>query len=273
MELMNRPPSEREARRAQAGRDELASRSVGSASWRETVPGALQQATQEVLIHRSGERYAIEYTASAIRNADGTAAGCVLVFLLVSPVSKLVLPQPGGTVDANAPGVRINPEHPVVMILLDELPTTSLLDSKGRMDQRLYPNFAKLAGHSTWYRNATGVSDISSTPASPDDIEAIDVSTVAPATVTVTSVPGCVFGSPAGVIVAVTVTCWPITGWDGVGHLATVDGGADDPDRRLGRPGSRLRTGPRGPVPAGTPRCRRTGRHARCAAADWPPSG
>ena len=43
-----------------------------------------------------------------------------LVFLLVSPVSKLVLPQPGGTVDANAPGVRINPEHPVVMILLDE---------------------------------------------------------------------------------------------------------------------------------------------------------
>ena len=55
-----------------------------------------------------------------------------LVFLLVSPVSKLVLPQPGGTVDANAPGVRINPEHPVVMILLDEFPLTSLLDSRGR---------------------------------------------------------------------------------------------------------------------------------------------
>ena len=54
-----------------------------------------------------------------------------LVFLLVSPVSKLVLPQPGGTVDANSPGVRINPEHPVVMILLDEFPVTSLLDSKG----------------------------------------------------------------------------------------------------------------------------------------------
>lgn len=32
-----------------------------------------------------------------------------LVFLLVSPVSKLVLPQPGGTVDANSPGVRSNP--------------------------------------------------------------------------------------------------------------------------------------------------------------------
>ncbi len=85
-----------------------------------------------------------------------------LVFLLVSPVSKLVLPQPGGTVDANAPGVRINPEHPVVMLLLDELPITSLLDSKGQIDARLYPNFAKLAGQSTWYRNATAVSGLTS---------------------------------------------------------------------------------------------------------------
>ena len=83
-----------------------------------------------------------------------------LVFLLVSPVSKLVLPQPGGTVDANAPGVRINPEHPVVMVLLDEFPVTSLLNSKGQVDARLYPNFAKLAGRSTWYSNATAVSGL-----------------------------------------------------------------------------------------------------------------
>ncbi|HEV2823782.1 MAG TPA: sulfatase, partial [Actinomycetota bacterium] len=75
-----------------------------------------------------------------------------LLFLLVSPVSKLVLPQPGGTVDANSPGVRINPEHPVVMMLLDEFPMTSMLDSKGQIDARLYPNIAKLAGQSTWYR-------------------------------------------------------------------------------------------------------------------------
>jgi hypothetical protein len=83
-----------------------------------------------------------------------------LVFLLVSPVSKLVLPQRGGVVDGNAPGVRIQAEHPVVMLLLDEFPLTSLLDSKGRIDRRLYPNFAKLAGGSTWYRNATAVSGL-----------------------------------------------------------------------------------------------------------------
>ena len=62
--------------------------------------------------------------------------------------------------DANSPGVRINPEHPVVMLLLDEFPLTSLLDSKGQVDARLYPNFAKLAGQSTWYRNATAVSGL-----------------------------------------------------------------------------------------------------------------
>jgi hypothetical protein len=58
-----------------------------------------------------------------------------LVFLLLSPVSKLVLPQRGGAVEAGAPGVRIQAKHPVVMVLLDEFPMTSLLDSKGRMDR------------------------------------------------------------------------------------------------------------------------------------------
>ena len=44
------------------------------------------------------------------------------------------------------------------MILLDEFPLRSLLDARGRIDRRVYPNFAALADQSTWYRNATGVS-------------------------------------------------------------------------------------------------------------------
>ena len=43
------------------------------------------------------------------------------------------------------------------MLLFDEFPLSSLLDSRGRIDRRLYPNFAALADQSTWYRNATGV--------------------------------------------------------------------------------------------------------------------
>jgi Sulfatase len=102
---------------------------------------------------RSGLRLWLRYLAPA-------PIVFALVFLLASPVSKLVLPQSGGVVDANAPGVKIRAEHPVVMLLLDEFPLTSLLDSKGQIDRRLYPNFAKLAGGSTWYRNATAVSGL-----------------------------------------------------------------------------------------------------------------
>ncbi len=52
-------------------------------------PGLLQQATYEVLIHRSGEHYAIEYTASAIRKGDGVTVGCVLVFRDVTETRNL----------------------------------------------------------------------------------------------------------------------------------------------------------------------------------------
>jgi hypothetical protein len=82
-----------------------------------------------------------------------------LLFLLLSPTSRLVLPtraEPtaGGATPAAAPGSH----PPVVMILFDEFPLSSLLDAKGQIDKRVYPNFAELAGQSTWYRNATGVS-------------------------------------------------------------------------------------------------------------------
>ncbi len=69
--------------------EEPASRAASTASDRDTQTGALKQATYEVLIHRSGERYAIEYTASAIRKGDGMAVGCVLVFRDVTETRNL----------------------------------------------------------------------------------------------------------------------------------------------------------------------------------------
>jgi Sulfatase len=44
-----------------------------------------------------------------------------------------------------------------VMIVMDEFPLESLLDGAGHIDRALYPNFAALAGDSTWYRNETTV--------------------------------------------------------------------------------------------------------------------
>ena len=81
-----------------------------------------------------------------------------LVFLLVSPTSKLVLPASAEVPAGPAPAVAAGGQPPLVMILLDEFPLSSLLDSRGRIDRRVYPNFARLADRSTWYRNATGVS-------------------------------------------------------------------------------------------------------------------
>jgi hypothetical protein len=75
------------------------------------------------------------------------------LFLTTSSVSELVFP------DASAEAVDAGPaEAPVVMLLLDEFPLMSLLDADGNIDADLYPNFARLAGDATWFRNATGVS-------------------------------------------------------------------------------------------------------------------
>jgi hypothetical protein len=82
-----------------------------------------------------------------------------LLFLLLSPTAKLVLPtQAEPTGGGQAPVAAAPGTHPpVVMILFDEFPLSSLLNAKGQIDQRVYPNFAELAAGSTWYRNATGV--------------------------------------------------------------------------------------------------------------------
>jgi len=43
----------------------------------------------------------------------------------------------------------------VVMVVLDELPITSLMADESSIDASLFPNFARLAGDGTWFRNAT----------------------------------------------------------------------------------------------------------------------
>ncbi|WP_089022191.1 sulfatase-like hydrolase/transferase [Micromonospora coriariae] len=80
----------------------------------------------------------------------------VALFLLGSPASAVVLPHGDGGAAGTAQGTGGHP--PVVMLILDELPLVSLLGGDGRIDAARYPHFAELAGGSTWYRNATGVS-------------------------------------------------------------------------------------------------------------------
>jgi hypothetical protein len=51
------------------------------------------------------------------------------------------------------------PRPPVVVLVLDEIPTDSLLTPSGEIDRERFPNFAALARTSTWFPNAFTVYD------------------------------------------------------------------------------------------------------------------
>lgn len=78
----------------------------------------------------------------------------LLFFLVASPASALV----GGGGSTSATGaVTVGSPAPVVLVMLDEFPLASIMDEQGNIDASRYPNFARLAEQSTWYRNATTV--------------------------------------------------------------------------------------------------------------------
>lgn len=82
-----------------------------------------------------------------------------VLFLFASPLAVEYRQQGStiATVDAVEPAAPDSP--PVVMVIFDELPTTTLLGSRGSIDRTLFPNFAELADDASWYRNATSPSE------------------------------------------------------------------------------------------------------------------
>jgi hypothetical protein len=74
-------------------------------------------------------------------------------FLFVSPVAELTLAR-----DPDVQLAHVRASAPVVMVVFDELPVSSLLDEQGEIDDVRYPSFAELAARSTWFRNASTVS-------------------------------------------------------------------------------------------------------------------
>jgi hypothetical protein len=93
----------------------------------------------------------------AVRQAGRylVAAPLVLlgIFALTTPAGELLLDQ--GRV-MGSPSVVTDPT-PIVMIVLDEFPIASIIDSEGNLRSDLYPNFARLAGDGVWFRNAVTV--------------------------------------------------------------------------------------------------------------------
>lgn len=98
-----------------------------------------------------------EAVRSLVRWLSPAPAVFLALFLFVSPVQGIVFRS--GAAGA-APGGRIGNPVPVVLVVLDELPVVSLMDPGGGIDSVAFPNFARLASMSTWYRNTTTVSGL-----------------------------------------------------------------------------------------------------------------
>jgi Sulfatase len=76
--------------------------------------------------------------------ASGLAMGAVLL---------------GGSGVSDVDSAAVPKRPHVVLLILDEFPSDSLLDRRRRIDPVRYPNFAALAGDSSWFRNAFSVYD------------------------------------------------------------------------------------------------------------------
>jgi hypothetical protein len=97
----------------------------------------------------------VAYTATArIRRLATFLALAPLIFVgaFVSheSIARLLFePRPNEPME-----VQVGSPSPVVFVVFDELPLTSLLGTFSRIDRRRFPSFHRLASRSTWYRNA-----------------------------------------------------------------------------------------------------------------------
>ncbi len=106
-----------------------------------------------------GSAFVVGYVQlAAVRTFLGflaiTPAIFVALFLGASQTTDLFS---AGTNVARAEG-RAGTAPSVVLVIFDEWPTSSVMDSAGEISSA-YPNLAKLAATSTWYRNASSVSN------------------------------------------------------------------------------------------------------------------
>jgi hypothetical protein len=78
----------------------------------------------------------------------------LLLFLLSGQISELAFPS-----EAKARSVGGVARAPIVVVLLDELPSNTIVDEHDRIDAKRFPGFGQLARSATWFRNAYTVYD------------------------------------------------------------------------------------------------------------------
>ena len=97
--------------------------------------------------------------ALAYRRFDGVRTFVTLLSpaVVVVPALFLVNADVRGAVvppEALVSPVRAADTPPIIIVVFDEFPVSSLLNDNHEIDNDRYPNFARLAATATWYRNA-----------------------------------------------------------------------------------------------------------------------
>lgn len=75
----------------------------------------------------------------------------LVVFVATSASARLIWEDPEPPPDVSH---RVAEPAPLVFIQLDEMPIASIMEPDGSINERLFPNFARLAEEGIWYRNA-----------------------------------------------------------------------------------------------------------------------
>ena len=111
------------------------------------VAGAFAGVVVWLALTRSTARTLLSYLAI------GNVA-FLLLFLFASPTARVIQGDQASASDLGS--VKLPPlEGPVVLVILDEFPVTTLMRPDGTVNAARYPNFARLATASTWFRNAS----------------------------------------------------------------------------------------------------------------------
>jgi hypothetical protein len=83
----------------------------------------------------------------------------ISVLLPVAALLLFVTTAPLAAADAAGARVEVSGKTPVVFVVLDEFPVSSLMRADGSLDSTRYPGFGRLAQDATWYPQATSVNE------------------------------------------------------------------------------------------------------------------
>lgn len=86
-----------------------------------------------------------------------------IIFILTPAIKSLLFPsqlQPSPNSQViETKSSSVDDSTPIVFVIFDELPTSSLMKSTGSIDEQRFKHFAALADNSHWFRNASTVAE------------------------------------------------------------------------------------------------------------------